>query len=65
MPKGSKTRKTALQRFKVTKSGKVFHKHARTSHLRSKESSSTRSRKKGNVEVSAHFKKTISKMIGV
>lgn len=63
MPKGNKTSKTALQRFKITSRGRIFHGHASTSHLRSKESANTRSRKDGLVEVAKDFEKTVKRMI--
>ena len=65
MPKGSKTRKTALQRFKITGKGKLKRKHAMTSHLRSKESGGRNNRKKGNTAVSDKFEKTIKRMLQI
>ncbi len=44
MPK-MKTKKTALKRIKITKTGKLVRKHVRTSHLKSKWSASRRMRK--------------------
>jgi len=63
MPKGNKTRKTALQRFKITGKKKLMHKHAMTSHLRSKESSTRSNRKKGRREISESFEKTVKTML--
>lgn len=65
MPKGSKTNKTALQRFKITGKKKLLHRHARTSHLRSKESVSTTNRKKGTVEINERFEKTVKRMLQI
>jgi len=65
MPKGSKTRKTALQRFKVTGKKKLYRKHGLTSHLRSKESIARTNRKKGTTRVSGHFEKTIKRMLQI
>ncbi|MFH1896347.1 MAG: 50S ribosomal protein L35 [bacterium] len=63
MSKGSKTRKTALQRFKITGKGRLMRKHATTSHLRSKESVGRSNRKKGTVEINERFEKTVKRML--
>ncbi|PIU68779.1 50S ribosomal protein L35 [candidate division WWE3 bacterium CG06_land_8_20_14_3_00_42_16] len=50
MPK-LKTKKIVAKRFKITGSGRIFRLHSKTSHLKSKQSSKTKRRKKGFVEV--------------
>ena len=65
MPKGSKTSKTALQRFKITGKKKLMHRHVTTSHLRSKESTARNNRKKGVREVSDSFEKTVKRMLQI
>jgi len=63
MPK-LKTNKTAAKRFKITKSGKILHRHARTSHLRSKQSAATKRRKSGTTTIASSNMKKVRKMIG-
>lgn len=64
MPK-HKVSKTFAKRFKITGAGKILHRHAGTSHLRSKEDTSTRRRKNRYVSVSTPFKGKIKKLLGI
>ncbi|PJA41201.1 50S ribosomal protein L35 [candidate division WWE3 bacterium CG_4_9_14_3_um_filter_34_6] len=59
-----KTRKSAVKRFKLTKSGKLFRNRTHTTHLGRKDDSSSKNRKKRSVEVVGKFKKKIKRMIG-
>jgi len=63
MPK-LKTKKTAEKRFKKTGTGKILHRHARTSHLRSKQSASRKRRKSGRTGLSESNRSRVKKMIG-
>jgi len=58
-----KTKKTVAKRFKVKKSGKILKRHGLTSHLRSKESTNRRHRKKKDEEVSKDRKSIIKKLL--
>lgn len=58
-----KTRKVAVKRFKITKTGKVKRKHAATSHLGRKNDSSSKSRKKNEFELKTKHSKKIKSMI--
>lgn len=58
-----KTKKSVAKRFKVKKSGKIFKRHGLTSHLRSKESTNRRLRKKKKEEVSKNMVKTIKRLL--
>lgn len=62
MPK-LKTKKSAQERFKKTKTGKILRRQARTSHLRSKQSSKTKRRKDKRIQADKSYKGTIKKMI--
>uniref|UniRef100_A0A7C4XNE2 Large ribosomal subunit protein bL35 n=1 Tax=candidate division WWE3 bacterium TaxID=2053526 RepID=A0A7C4XNE2_UNCKA len=50
MPK-LKTKKTAMKRIKITKNGKLIRKYVRTSHLKSKWTSSRKMRKGKDTQV--------------
>jgi large subunit ribosomal protein L35 len=63
MPK-LKTKKTAKKRFKETGSGKIMRRHARTSHLKSKQSAAKKRRKSGRTRVSKENRGKVKKMIG-
>lgn len=58
-----KTRKVAVKRFKITKTGKVIRKHAATSHLGRKNDASRRSRKKKKITQENKFSRKIKSMI--
>lgn len=59
-----KTKKTASKRFKVTKTGKVLRRYARTSHLKSKQTAARKRRKSGTTKVENKNKSRVRKMIG-
>ncbi len=59
-----KTRKSALARFKVTKSGKVLHRSIQLRHLRSKKSKKRIRRLKTMKSVEGAFKSKLLKMMG-
>lgn len=62
MPK-LKTRKTVSKRIKVSALGKMRRKHSQTSHLRSKERSSTQHRKRRLVSFSHGDARRIRKQL--
>lgn len=64
MPK-HKVSKTFAKRFKITGRKKILHQHAGTSHLRSKEDSSTRRRKNTEVEISPQYYQKMKRLLGV
>lgn len=61
----NKTKKSAVKRFKVTKSGKLLHRHHYSRHLRSKKSKRQLRRLKLMKQVTGSYKKKIKKMLGV
>jgi large subunit ribosomal protein L35 len=63
MPK-LKTKKTAKKRFKETGSGKIMRRHARTSHLKSKQSAAKKRRKSRSAKVAKSNSGKVRKMIG-
>jgi len=60
-----RTRKAAAKRFKVTKSGKLFHRSHYLRHLRSTKSKSQIRRLKQMKQVTGKFKKKIKQMLGL
>lgn len=62
MPK-LKTRKTVSKRVKISATGKLRRRHSQTSHLRSKEDSSTKSRKNKQTGFSSGDEKRIRKQL--
>jgi large subunit ribosomal protein L35 len=60
-----KSRKSAVKRFKVTKSGKVLHRSHYLRHLRSKKSKRQLRALKQMKEVTGEYEKKIKKMLGV
>jgi len=60
-----KSRKSAVKRFKVTKSGKVLHRSQHIRHLRSKKSKSQMRRLKRMKRVTGRYEKKLKKMMGV
>ncbi len=62
MPK-QKSRKVAVKRFKVTKTGKLKRKHSATTHLARKHDSDNRNRKKKPQTVGKGFRKKIKSFI--
>jgi large subunit ribosomal protein L35 len=61
----NKTKKSAVKRFKVTKSGKLLHRSHYLRHLRSKKSKRNVRDLKMMKQVSGKFEKKIKKMLGV
>ncbi len=62
MPK-MKTRKAAAKRFKITKNGKIIHRHAGKSHLLTKKTSRNKRRKSKPGTVDNADQKRIRKML--
>jgi len=60
-----KTKKAAVKRFKITKTGKVLHRQKGIRHLRSKKSKKKIRRMKQMKEVFGRYKKKILKMLGL
>lgn len=63
MPK-QKTRKSALKRFKMTKSGKLLHRKQAMRHLRSKKGKKRVRSLKKMKSLEGVFKKKVKRMIG-
>ncbi|MCL4375018.1 50S ribosomal protein L35 [Patescibacteria group bacterium] len=59
-----KTRKAALKRFKLTKTGKVLHRSQRLRHLRGHKSKSQIRRLKRMKTVSGTMRRKIKRMLG-
>jgi len=64
MPK-LKIHKTAVKRFKVTGSGKLFRQPGATSHLRRHETTSGHKRKEGLREVTGTYKNRVKRLINL
>jgi len=64
MPK-LKIHKTAVKRFKVTGSGKLFRQPGGTSHLRGHETVSEHKRKEGLREVTGTYKNRVKRLINM
>jgi len=62
--KKQKTRKAALKRFKITKTGKVLHRGQGLRHLKSQKTKKRLRRLKQLKEIKGKFKRKIKKMIG-
>lgn len=62
MPK-LKTKKTAIKRVKITKTGKILRKQVRTGHLKRKWSTNKRHRKTSRSDVSNRGHKKIFKKL--
>jgi large subunit ribosomal protein L35 len=58
-----KSRKVAVKRFKVTKTGKVIRKHSATTHLGRKNDSDRRNRNKQDDQVQGKFAKKVKSFI--
>lgn len=63
MKKKAKTRKSAVKRFKVTKTGKVLHRQQGFRHLRSKKSKTWLRRKKKTKQLTGRIKQKVLKML--
>lgn len=59
-----KTRKSAVARFKITKTGKLLHRSLQLRHLRSKKSKRRIRRLKMMKEIYGTFKSKLLKMLG-
>ncbi|MEK7610748.1 MAG: bL35 family ribosomal protein [Patescibacteria group bacterium] len=64
MPK-AKVRKTAAKRIRITKNKKLMHRHVGTSHLRSKEDTSTHTRKNIDIELAPPYRSRMKKMLSI
>lgn len=65
MPK-LKTKKTLTKRIKVTKNGKLLHKHNRMGHLKVKVAASRKLRKRSLVQVlSKKMAKKLYRLLGI
>ncbi len=64
MPK-NKVRKTIAKRIRISARGKLIYKHPGTSHLRSKENSSTQGRKNLDGQVAKPFRHQVRKLLGI
>jgi len=60
-----KTHKSAVKRFKVTKSGKILHRSHYIRHLKSKKSKKRQRSLKQMKEVLGKYKKKISRMLAI
>lgn len=63
MKKKAKTRKSAVKRFKVTKTGKVLYRQQGFRHLRSKKSKTWLRRKKKTKQLTGKLKQKVLKML--
>jgi len=59
----SKTRKSILKRFKITKNGKVLRKQAGLNHYRRKKTGKEKRKKRKLVEVSPEMAKKIKELL--
>lgn len=59
-----KTRKSALKRFKITKTGKILHRKHGARHLKSQKTEKRLRSLKQMGEVKGSFKRKIKKMLG-
>lgn len=64
MPK-MKTRKSALKRFKITKTGKIMRRRSFTGHLKVKKSSKRIRNLKHAVVLEGHYAKRLRKALGI
>jgi large subunit ribosomal protein L35 len=64
MPK-TKTKTAAKKRFRVTKTGKIFHKKGAVSHRTSKERSTARSRRKKEKRLAKAERTRVKKQLGI
>jgi large subunit ribosomal protein L35 len=64
MAQKHRTRKAALKRFKITKTGKVLHRSQHIRHLQSKKSKSQLRRLSKLKAVKGVFEKKILRMLG-
>lgn len=59
----AKTSTTTRKRFRTTKNGKILRKHARTGHLKIKQSKKTIRRKRKTTEIKAGMKKKVKSLL--
>lgn len=62
MPK-QKTKKSAMKRFKLTKTGKLLRRRQNSKHLKTKKSKSQIRRAKGTAQLFGKFKSKIKRLI--
>ena len=60
-----KTRKSAVKRFKITKTGKILRRQSFTSHLNVKRSGRKRRRQNRPIEVTGSYAKRLRKALGI
>jgi large subunit ribosomal protein L35 len=60
-----KTRKSAVKRFKVTKTGKILRRRAFTSHLNVKRSSKKRRAQSRPVEITGFYARKLRAAMGI
>jgi large subunit ribosomal protein L35 len=60
-----KTRKSAVKRFKITSTGKIFRGSAFSSHLNVKRSSKKRRKQRRPIEVTGFYAKKLRKALGI
>jgi large subunit ribosomal protein L35 len=60
-----KTHKSAIKRFKITKSGKILHRSHYIRHLKSKKSKRRQRRLNQMKEVLGQYKKKIAKLLAI
>jgi large subunit ribosomal protein L35 len=64
MPK-MKSRKSALKRFKITKTGKIMRRRSFTGHLKVNKSSKRKRNLKHQVVLGGHYAKRLRKALGI
>lgn len=65
MIKKHKVKKSAVKRFKITKSGKILHRAAASRHLKTTKSKRRLRAMKRPKEVLGKYKRNIQKMLGI
>jgi len=64
MPK-QKLRKSVTKRFKVTKNGKIMHRHNFSRHLRVKKSESAKRQQKRQTVMTGYYARKLRKYLGI
>ncbi len=64
MPK-QKTRNSVTKRFKVTKNGKIMHRHNFSRHLRARKSEAKKRAQKRQVVMTGYFARKLKKYLGI
>lgn len=60
-----KTKKSAVKRFKITKTGKILRGSSFSSHLNVKRSSKKRRKQRRPIEVTGSYAKRLKKALGI